>query len=210
MTSILQFSLIAFSSLFVLVDPIAAIPAFLVMTADAGRGQRRRMALRASITCLIVLTVFAFSGTLIFKLFGITLPAFKIAGGFILGLIALDMLQAKRSPTKETPGETVEGAEKEDVGIVPLGIPMLAGPGAISSVIVLTTQNGDWRHWVVIFSAIVVVAALSFLVLAAAERVGTYLHETGIRILTRMMGLLLLSIAVQFVLTGLRDAGVVR
>jgi multiple antibiotic resistance protein len=207
MLSLLQFSLIAFTSIFVLVDPVAAVPAFLAMTGDSNRAQRRRMAARAAWTCLIVLLTFSLAGTLIFRLFGITLAAFKIAGGLILGIIGLDMIKAKRSPTKETPGETEEGAEKEDVGIIPLGIPMLAGPGSISTVMVLMSQNADWQHALVIVCAIAVAAAISFLVLAAADRVSAYLHETGIRILTRMMGLLLTAIAVQFVLNGLKDAG---
>ena len=141
MSVLFRFALLAFTSIFVLVDPVAAIPAFLSMTASADNAARRHMALRAAFTCFIVLTMFALAGPLIFRLFGITLPAFEIAGGLILGLIGLDMLQARRSPTKETPGETEEGCEKEDVGIVPLGIPMLAGPGAISSVMVLMSQN---------------------------------------------------------------------
>ena len=127
MMALLQFWLIAFTSIFVLVDPIAAVPTFLAMTGGSDRAGRRHMAIRAACTCFFVLFTFSIAGTYIFKLFGITLAAFKIAGGLILGLIGLDMLQAKRSPTKETPGETEEGAEKEDVGIIPLGIPMLAG-----------------------------------------------------------------------------------
>jgi multiple antibiotic resistance protein len=207
---LVQFALIAFTSVFVLVDPIAAVPTFLAMTVGSSRARRRHMAVRAAWTCFAVLLTFSFAGTFIFRMFGITLAAFKIAGGLILGLIGLDMLKAKRSPTKETPGETEEGAEKEDVGIIPLGIPMLAGPGSISSVMVLMSQNTDWPHAIVVAGAIGVTAAVSFLVLAAADRVSSYLHETGIRILTRLMGLLLTAIAVQFVLNGLKDAGFVH
>ena len=116
MADFLQFSLIAFTSIFVLVDPFAAIPAFLAMTSDSAETRRRRMAARAAWTCLTVLAVFSIAGSFIFSLFGITLPAFKIAGGIILGLIGLDMVQARRSPTKETPGDTEESREKEDVG----------------------------------------------------------------------------------------------
>jgi multiple antibiotic resistance protein len=210
MMPLLQYSLVAFTSIFVLVDPIAAVPTFLAMTGGSNRARRRHMAARAAWTCFIVLLTFSFAGTLIFRLFGITLAAFEIAGGLILGLIGLDMLRAKRSPTKETPGETSEGSEKEDVGIIPLGIPMLAGPGSISSVMVLMRQNSDWLHAIVVVCAIAVTAAVSFVVLAAADRVSSFLHETGIRILTRMMGLLLVAIAVQFVLNGFRDAGFVR
>jgi multiple antibiotic resistance protein len=209
-TLLLQFALVAFTSIFVLVDPVAAVPTFLAMTIGATRPHRRHMAMRASWTCFIVLVTFSIAGTLIFQLFGITLAAFRIAGGLILGLIGLDMLQARRSPVKETPGETEEGCEKEDVGIVPLGVPMLAGPGSISSVMVLMAQNRDWPHVAVILAAIGLAALLSFMVLAAADRVSGLLHETGIRILTRMMGLLLTAIAVQFVLNGLRDVGIVH
>ncbi len=210
MSAFLQFALVAFTSVFVLVDPIAAVPTFLAMTGRFDARQRRHMAVRAAWTCFIVLATFSMAGTFIFQMFGITLGAFRIAGGIILGLIGLDMLQAKRSPTKETPGEAEEGAEKEDVGVIPLGIPMLAGPGSISSVMVLMSQNADWPHATIVVAAIAVVAALAFVILAAADRVSSYLHETGIRILTRLMGLLLTAIAVQFVLNGLKDAGVIR
>jgi len=206
--TMLRYWLLAFTSIFVLVDPIAAVPTFLAMTHGSDRARRRHMAVRAAWTCFLVLITFSLGGTLIFELFGITLAAFKIAGGLILGLIGLDMLRAKRSAVKETPDDAEEGSGKEDVGIIPLGIPMLAGPGAISSVIVLTTQNHDWFHQAAVLCAIGVTAAISFVVLAAADRVSSRLHETGIRILTRLMGLLLMAIAVQFVLNGLKDAGI--
>jgi multiple antibiotic resistance protein len=205
MLAFLQFALISFTSIFLLVDPLAAIPTFLVMTADSDRTRRQSMALRAAVTCFVVLAAFGIAGRFIFNLFGITLPAFKIAGGIILGLIGLDMVQARRSRTKETPGDTKESVEKEDIGIIPLGIPMLAGPGSISTVMVLLSQAPDWKHSVVIFSAILATAGISFLVLAAADRVRSFLGETGIRILTRLMGLLLTAIAVQFILNGLQD-----
>jgi multiple antibiotic resistance protein len=210
LAELLQFSLIAFTSVFVLVDPFTAIPTFLAMTGDTTQSRRRHMALRASWTCFIVLALFGLAGSFIFNLFGITLPAFKIAGGIILGLIGLDMLQARRSPTKEAPGDTAECLDKEDVGIIPLGIPMLAGPGSISTVMVLISQAPDWAHSAVIFTAIAFTAVISYVILAAADRVRRVLSETGIRVLTRMMGLLLTAIAVQFVLNGLKDVGVVR
>lgn len=210
LAQILQFSLVALSSIFFLVDPFAAIPAFLAMTVGAEQHARRRMARRASITCAIVLSSFALAGSLIFKLFGITLPAFKIAGGVILFLIGIEMLQARRSSTQETPGETQEGVEKEDVGIIPLGIPMLAGPGAISSVMVLMGQTPKWWQAVPVFIAIGITSVSSYIILAGADRVRRYLGETGIRILMRMMGLLLTAIAVQFVINGLGDLGLIR
>jgi multiple antibiotic resistance protein len=205
-----QFFLVGLTSIFVLVDPIAAIPTFLIMTAGADAEDRQRMARRAAWTCFLVLSCFAAAGTLIFRLFGITLPAFKIAGGVILLLIGLDMLRARRSPTKETPMETEEGAEKEDVGIIPLGVPMLAGPGSISTVMVLMSGAPAIWYAVPVLVAIAITAFASYWILSGADRVRGYLGETGIRILTRMMGLLLTAIAVQFILNGLGDIGLVK
>jgi multiple antibiotic resistance protein len=210
LADLLQFSFVALTSILFLVDPIAAIPTFLAMTADQDRIQRRHMAKRAAWTCLVVLSGFAAAGKFIFQLFGITLPAFKIAGGVILLLIGLDMLRARRSQTKETPGEAEEGAEKEDVGIIPLGIPMLAGPGAISTVMVLIGGKADWRYWIPVFLAIVIVSVVSYWILAGADSVRQHLGETGIRILTRLMGLMLTAIAIQFMLNGLADVGLVK
>ncbi len=209
-TDLLQFSLQALISIFVLVDPIAAIPTFLAMTSDGDAADRRHMAKRASWACVIVLISFAAAGKLIFRLFGITLPAFKIAGGVILLLIGLDMLRARRSPTKETPTEVKEGAGKGDVGIIPLGVPMLAGPGSISTVMVLMSGMPNWWYAIPVFVAIVVTSLVSYWVLSGADRVRRHLGETGIGILTRMMGLMLTVIAIQFVLNGLADVGMIK
>jgi multiple antibiotic resistance protein len=201
-TSMTEFSFIAFCSIFFLVDPFAAVPPFLAMTNQADSAARRRMAARASWTCFIVLSLFAISGTFIFKIFGITLAAFEIAGGVILLLIGLEMMQARRS-TQEGVSETEEGAHKEDIGITPLGIPLLAGPGAISTVMVLMGASPTWQHAIPIFVAIAVTALASYLILASADRVRKRMGETGIRIMMRIMGLLLTAIAVQFVINGL-------
>ncbi len=208
--NLLQFSFVALTSIFFLVDPIAAVPTFLIITANADKQHRQRMARRAAWTCFAVLCSFAIAGTLIFKLFGITLPAFKIAGGVILLLIGVDMLQARRSKTKETPSETQEGADKEDAGIIPLGVPMLAGPGSISTVMVLMSGASAWWYAIPILAAIAITALSSYWTLAAADRVRGYLGETGIGILTRLMGLLLTAIAIQFMLNGLTDIGLVK
>jgi multiple antibiotic resistance protein len=202
---ILQFSFVSLSSIFFIVDPLATIPSFLVMTVEDSEEKRRQMARQASWTCFLVLTLFSLAGTLIFKLFGITLPAFKIAGGLILFLVAMDMLQARRSGTQEVTEERLEGAVKEDVGVTPLGIPMLAGPGAISTVMVLIGRSRNWWQTIPVFAAIAVTAIASYFLLAGANRVRRFLGETGIRILMRLMGLVLTAIAVQFVLDGCVD-----
>ena len=204
-----RFSVLAVSSVFFLVDPFAAIPSFLAITEGADGPRRKRMARRGAITCFIVLTSFAIAGRLIFRMFGITLPAFEIAGGLILLLIGIDMLEAKRSPTQESSDEAREGAMKDDAGIVPLGVPMLAGPGAISSVMVRVGQ--PLRIWAMsaILASTAITAAASYAVLSGAGRVRKLLGETGIRILVRVMGLLLVALAVQFFVNGLTDLGVI-
>ena len=204
-----RFSLLALSSIFFLVDPFAAIPTFIAITAGADARRRRRMALRGSLTCFIMLTSFAIAGQTIFKMFGIKLPAFEIAGGLILLLIGIDMLEAKRSPTQESSDEAQEGAAKEDAGIVPLGIPMLAGPGAISSVMVLVGQAQKAWEMAAILGSIALTATASYFVLNGADKVRKILGETGIRILVRIMGLLLMALAVQFFVNGLTDLGVI-
>ena len=208
---IVRFSLLALSSIFFLVDPFAAIPSFLAITQSADPVRRKRMARKGAITCFIVLASFAVAGQLIFRLFGITLPAFEIAGGLILLLIGLDMLQARRSQTQETLGDAEEAAAKEDAGIVPLGVPMLAGPGAISSVMVLVGQAPSLWHWQMgaILGSIAITALVSYWVLAGAGRVRQVMGETGIRILVRIMGLLLVALAMQLFINGLTDLGLI-
>ena len=209
--ALVRFSVLALSSIFFLVDPFAAIPSFLAITESADAARRKRMARKAAITCFIVLTSFALAGQLIFRMFGITLPAFEIAGGLILLLIGLDMLEARRSPTQEAQGDTEEAAAKEDAGIVPLGIPMLAGPGAISSVMVLVGPIPSIFHWQMgaVLGSIGITCIVSYLVLAGAGRVRRVLGETGIRILVRIMGLLLVALAMQFFVNGLTDLGII-
>src|SRR5215469_12640065 len=207
---ILEFTLLAVTSVFFLVDPFAVIPLFLAVAETSPEAERRQIARRAAWTWAIVLCLFSVAGSLIFKAFGITLPAFKIAGGIILLQIGLDMLQARQSSTKATPAEAEESVNKRDASIIPLGMPMLAGPGAISTVMVLVGESRSiWQH-VVIYSTIIATAFASFLILNAAGSVQRYMGQTGIRILTRMMGLLLVALAVQFVANGLIDFGLLK
>jgi multiple antibiotic resistance protein len=205
-----RFSVLALSSIFFLVDPFAALPTFLAVTAGANAQRRRKMAWKASVTAMVVLSAFAIAGQYIFKMFGITLPAFEIAGGVILLLIGLDMLEAKRSPTQESTVEAAEAALKDDAGIVPLGIPMLAGPGAITSVMVLVGQAQTRWQMVAILAAIFITASICYLVLGHSDRVARGLGETGVRILVRIMGLLLVALAVQYFVNGMVDLGVIE
>jgi len=201
--------LLVFTSVLFIVDPFAVIPSFLAMTERDSPAMRRVLARRGAWTCAITLTLFALGGSLIFKLFGITIGAFKIAGGVLIGLNALDMVQARRSSQRETPAEKAEGTAKEDIGILPLGVPMLAGPGAISTVMVLALGSKSWITTTALYVSIALTALISFLTLSAASLIERRLGQTGIRILTRLMGLVLCAIAVQFIIDGLKMSGVV-
>lgn len=196
--------LLIFTSVLFIVDPFAVIPTFLAMTVRDSAAQRRVLARRGAWTCTITLTAFALGGSMIFKIFGITIGAFKIAGGVLIGLNALDMVQARRSQQRETPVETAEGIEKDDIGIMPLGVPMLAGPGAISTVMVLALGAKSPAATAAVYGSIVLTAVISYLVLSAATLVERRLGQTGMRILTRLMGLVLSAIAVQFIIDGIK------
>ncbi len=200
-----HFALITFTSVLFIVDPLAAVPAYLVVTQDETPLERRRTALRACVAMAIIMTVFAAAGGLIFQALGITLPAFRIAGGLILWLVALDMLRAQRS-TQESREEIAEGVVKEDVALTPLAIPILAGPGAISTAMVLAGQAPTWAHTAIVYGAIVLTAAVSCVTLLLGERLMAVLGTTGIRVLTRIMGLLLAAVATQFIITGIKDS----
>jgi multiple antibiotic resistance protein len=197
--------LTSLAAVFFIVDPFAATPTFLAITAGCDRLRRKQVARRAALTCVALLTIFAISGKYIFRIFGITMPAFKCAGGLLLLLVALDMLQARRSRTRETPEEHTDACATEDVGIIPMGVPMLAGPGSVSTVMVLVGQGGSWRDTIPVLISISVTSVVAYLVLASADRVEAVLGEIGIRVLTRLMGLMLTAIGFQFFVSALVD-----
>jgi len=200
-----EFILLAASSLFVIVDPIATVPAFLAMTPHDTPEQRIKMARLACWVMAGVLLLFSVTGKLIFQFLGITLPAFQIAASIILMLVALDMLRAQRSRVQETSEETAAAAEKADIAITPLAIPMLAGPGAISTVILLQNEaNGVAQH-VALYVCIIGVSAASYAILRVATRGALWLNPIAMKITTRIMGLLLAAMAAQFLLNGIRE-----
>jgi multiple antibiotic resistance protein len=197
---------LALPAVLFIVDPIGVVPLFVTMTANDSAEKCRAMARRATLTAGAVLLFFALFGTLVFQVFGVTLAAFRVAGGLLLMLTALDMLQARPPGTKTTRAETSEGAAQEDIAIVPLAMPLLAGPGAIATVMVLMAQHGaGWGNTVAVLAAIVLTMLLSYLVLRSAQRVKDVLKQTGIAILERVFGLILAAIAVQFVFDGGRE-----
>jgi multiple antibiotic resistance protein len=208
MSKLLEYILFAFSSLFIIVDPLATIPAFISMTPDDSVESRQRMARLACTVMAVVLIVFAIAGKWIFKFLSITMPAFQIAASLVLLIVAIDMLRAQRSRVQETKEETAEGAHKTDIAVTPLAVPMLAGPGAISTVILLQARATDWLQSGALFGCILGVSVASYLILRVAARGARWLSPIALRITTRIMGLLLAAVAIQFLLNALQELGI--
>jgi len=202
MNDSIQFAIVAFTSLIAIVNPLGAVPVYLAMTASYTPERRRAALRRAVATALLLLFAFTLLGTWILHFFGITTEAFQIAGGIIFFGIGWDMLQAKRSRVKTTPEEEDESVQKEDVGIIPLGIPTLAGPGAITTVIALNGQADDILQSATVYAGILFTLTLVWLTLAAAPRVTARMGQTGMNIFTRLMGLLVTVVGAQFVING--------
>lgn len=201
--SLTEYSMLALSSMFVIVDPIAAVPTFLAITPTDSASSRVHTAAMACATAAIVLTVFGLVGQHLFRLLGITMPAFQIAGGIVLLMVAMDMLRARRTETRETPAETAEGASKADVAITPLAIPMLAGPGACSTVLLLQAKAESVEMSISLYASVLLVCFASFIIFWLAAKQAKRMSPIAMRITTRLMGLLLAAIAMQFILSGL-------
>lgn len=201
----LSFSLLSLSAIFFVVDPMGAIPVFMAMTRGDTPEKKRDMARRASITAFFVLATFAVAGTLIFRVFGITLGAFKVAGGVLLLLTSIEMLRAQPQRTRMTPEEEQEGVEKEDVAIFPLAIPLLAGPGSIATVTALMGKASRKAFAVPVIVSIALTCVASYLMLVAADRISRVLGVTGLSVMNRVIGLIIGAIAVQFMFDGLAD-----
>jgi multiple antibiotic resistance protein len=203
---LLVFALISFSAIFFVVDPFAVIPLFLTITEGDPPEKRRATAFKAAVVTTLTLLAFAFAGGLIFRLFGITIGAFKIAGGILLFTMSLDMLRAQRSRVRTSPEEELEGVERDDVAVIPLGIPMLAGPGSIAMVTVLMGEAGrDAARAAIVVGCIALTGFLTLLLLRASALIERTLKRTGMNILNRLMGLILAAVAVQFVVNGVAD-----
>lgn len=200
---ILAFASLVIGSLLAMVNPLGALTIFVGLTAGYSARHRRLTALWGTLTAAAILLVFALFGTAILRFFGITTYAFRIAGGILFFGIGWDMLQARRSRSKTTPEEEEESAEKTEVAVVPLGIPTLAGPGAITTVIALMGQTDGTAEAGVVYAGILVVSALTLLALLTGPAILRMIGQTGVNVFTRLMGLLVMVIGVQFVLDGL-------
>ena len=200
-----EYILLASSSLFVIIDPLATVPAFLAMTPTDSPQARIKMAGLACWVSAGVLIAFSVAGKWIFKFLGITMPAFQIAASIVLLLVALDMLRAQRSRVHETSEETAAGAEKTDIAIAPLAIPMLAGPGAISTAILLSNQAANVAQRGALFACILGVCLASYLILRVSAHGARWLSPIAMNLTVRIMGLLLCSVAIQFMVNALRQ-----
>ena len=202
----LKFGLVSLSAIFFVIDPFAVVPVFLTITAGDSPEQRRNTALRAAFAAWVLLCIFAAAGGLIFAAFGISLSAFKIAGGIMLLLMAIDMMRAQTSPTRTTEEEQHESKTRDDIAIFPLAIPMLAGPGAIATVMVLMSR-AQWHpvSTLLVFVAVTVTCVICYLMMRSAARAEQMIPKTLRKAFERVMGLLLAAVAVEFVAGGVRD-----
>ncbi len=205
MSELLTTFLVSLSAVFIVVDPPGVVPIFLSITANETQERARRTARRACWVGGSLLLFFAFFGGVLFKVLGVSLGAFRVAGGILLLVLALDMLRARTSQTKTTPEEEREAATKEDVAVVPLAVPLLSGPGAIATVMVLMSKGEGWVTGSMVGLSIVLTFVATYLLLSSAHWVQRVLKQSGVALLQRLAGLILAAIAVQFMVDGVRE-----
>ncbi len=197
----------AFITLFVIIDPLGLAPLFVALTQGQSAARRRTIALTACLVAAGVLTAFGIFGDTVLSIAGISMPAFRVAGGALLFLTALDMLFEKRSKRRKDQGDSADQAD--DPSVFPLAIPLIAGPGAIATMILLTGQKTDDWSWILamhgVMIAVLLVTFILFLAAGVLERV---LGDLGINVITRLLGMLLAALSVQFILDGLAAFGV--
>ena len=199
----------AFVTLFVIVDPISVAPIFLVLSERLTMRQRTRVALNATLIATVILIIFAFGGDYLFRVLGISIAAFSIAGGALLFLLAIDMVLVKRTGLRSTTVvEDREAESREDITVFPMAIPLIAGPGAIASILLLMSraENDPLRQAVTIGVLIAVMAVAAGILIAAGWTV-RLLGVTGVNVLSRVFGIILAALAIQFILNGLQASG---
>jgi multiple antibiotic resistance protein len=192
-----------FVTLFSVLNPVHAVPLYLAMVGTPTPETNRRVATVASLTVLIALMVALLAGERLLAFFGITTFAFQVGGGVLILMMALSMLQGQVSPSKSTPEEAEEAAHWNSIAVVPLGIPILAGAGSLSTVIVFAHHARGWDQWLTLVLGIVVNAVLTYAFLAMSTRLYQWLGQTGVNVVSRLMGMILVAMAVQFMANGL-------
>lgn len=198
--------LTAFTTILTIVNPVGALGPFIAMTIADAPEKKRSIAFRAAIVSGFILAGCAAVGAFLFKFYGITVPALKIAGGVLLFFVGFDMINARQSRSKQTEEEQTEGVAKSDVAVFPLAIPLLSGPGAIVSVFMLADKANTWERHAAIYIAITCVSLISWIALREAPRIVRLLGQIGLNVMSRLMGVMLAAIAVQFMIDGIREA----
>ena len=202
----LEFFIRCFSSLFTLINPIGIVPIFVAMTEEYSKKERDIIAFKAIIFSFFILVLFGIIGEFIFSFYNITIHGFRIAGGILLLKISFDMIESKRSRTRTTPKEEKEAEEKDEIAYTPLGIPLIAGPGSIASIMILSSESTTSNNIISLFIALVVVLLATFLIFKVSKFLSKKFGKSGLRILQRLMGLILMVISIEFILKGIRDS----
>lgn len=193
-----------FIGLLAVLDPVGAIPIVVAVTSGNSQEELKKIVNTVVISVLTILLAALFSGEWLLNFFGITINSFRVAGGILLMIMAISMLHGKISETVQTRQETREGEKKESVSLVPLSVPLLAGPGAISAVILYANRGTDYYHHLVMAIVIFLVVIILWTVLAGVPWLSRHLSATGINVFTRLMGLIIAALAVEFIANGLK------
>ena len=199
----LSFILLSFSSLFTLLNPIGTAPIVLSLTESLTSEEYNKVIKKSICVACFILLLFAIMGKIIFTFYGITVYAFKIAGGILFLRIGINMLEAKVSRTKSTPKESEEASGNDDIALTPIGIPLIAGPGAITSVMILSAQAISFEQKVIFYLNIIVTLLITFMILKLGKKLTKKLGTSGLRVIERIMGMILMVVAIQFIIDGL-------
>ncbi|AFL95592.1 hypothetical protein CL1_1393 [Thermococcus cleftensis] len=210
MLEYLKYFVILYGGLFAITNPVGAVPVFLSVTHDLSWSQRREIATKTALTVVATLVIFALIGEWIFKFFGSSIDAFAIAGGILLFKMAMDMLSGRLSTVKISKEETEEFSEEvvtlEEVAIIPLAIPLISGPGAITTVMLYMAKSTSVPEKATVIASILAIGLTVWLILCSSNRIQRKLGRVGIKVMTRMMGLILTSMAVQMIINGIKGA----
>ena len=203
-TELIKFFIVAFTSLFALVNPIGFSPMFISLVDDMTIQDKNKIATKGVFTAGLTLTIFLFIGEFIFQFFGITIEAFKIAGGILFMRSSFNLIEVKKSRTRTTPAEEENLITKQDIAYTPIGIPLIAGPGAITSIMVFSTSNSDIKYKLCLFFIIILTMIITLLILRMSSQITNKIGTSGLRIIQRIMGIILLTISVQFIIDGIK------
>jgi len=198
-----EYFVLCISTLFSLINPLGFLPIYLGLIDKYNKPKQRKILKSGILTASITLIIFSISGSMIFKFFGLTIEAFQIMGGIIFFKTGKRMLEGNIGKTRTSPEEEEENIEKENIGITPLGIPIIAGPGAITATMVLASKYNNIGNIFILISSILFVLFITYLIFLWANRLINWLGETGSKVIQRIMGLILMGIAIQFIITGI-------